>query len=251
MATDEQDIALAPAEAETSPTAVRPQLRLHHFFALTAVAAVLLAINGPQQDYWSNSEFAPPKLLLTLFTAAGVMYMLLLSVAVTAVAYGIVWQRQGLVFFDQPGHWLLVEIGVVGLLGLVPSVVFRLLFSSPINFSGTDFPMSAMIAMSLYSLVMLFAVPLALNIYIGVKKCRETRWSLVFYIKAAGKLLIGLGSIVEIIMLLMAANRDRREQVPRDAGHWCGVWLQLACSGLQVGIAVFSVFNMYYMMSRM
>lgn len=251
MATDEQGIPLAPAEAETPPTAVRPQLRLHHFFALTAVAAVLLAINGPQQDYWSNAEFAPPRLLLTLFTAAGVIFTLLLSVAVTAIAYGIVWQRQGLAFFDQPGHWLLVEIGVVGLLGLVPSLVFRLLFSSAMDPTDSDFPMLAMMATGVYSLVMLFALPLALNIYIGVKKCRETRWSLVFYIKAAGKLLLGLGSIAEIIMLLIAANRDRREQVPRDAGHWCGVWLQLAYSGLQAGIAAFSVFNMYYVMSRM
>jgi hypothetical protein len=149
MATDEQDIALTP-EAETLPTTARPpQLRLHHLFALTAVVAVLLAINGPQQDYWSNSEIAPPKLLLTLYTAWGVMYMLLLSVAVTAVVYGIAWQRQGLVFFDQPGHWLLVEIGVVGLLGLVPSVVFRLLFSSSIDPSDPAFPISAMFAIGI------------------------------------------------------------------------------------------------------
>jgi hypothetical protein len=98
---------------------------------------------------------------------------------------------------------------------------------------------------------MLFAVPLALNIYIGLKKCREARWSWVFYIKAMGKLLVGLGSLVEIVVLLIAANRGRRERVPRDAGHWCGVWVQLVYSGLHVGIAVFSVFNMHYMMSRM
>jgi hypothetical protein len=249
MPTDEQNGEPSSVADESSP-AMRPQLRLHHFFALTAVAAVLLAINGPQQDYWSNTDFQPPKLVLTLLTAWGVIYVLLIAVAVTAVAYGIAWQRKGLVFFDQPGHWLLVEIAIAGLFALMPSIAYRWLFSS-MKVDDPDFSMTAMVLVSLSSLVTIIALPLALNIYIGVKKCHETRWSLVFYMKAVGNLLLGVGALVVIAVLLVAANRDRRERIARDASHWCGVWVQLAYSVLYFASAIVGVVNMFHMMSRM
>jgi hypothetical protein len=227
-------------------------LRLHHLFALTAVAAVLLAINGPQQNYWGQGDFQPPRLILALFTLWGVLYVLMLSVAVTAVAYGIAWQRRGLVFFDQPGHWLLVEIAVVGLFSLVPGIIFRWLFSTTSgDFQEGDFAMVSMMFVGLYSLVTIVAIPLALNIYIGVKKCDQTRWSVVFYLKAVSNILFGLGAIVVFIALLFALRGDRRAAIVRDPTHWCGVWLQLAYSGLTFASTLASVLNMYYMMSRM
>jgi hypothetical protein len=228
----------------------RPRWRLHHFFALTAVAAILLAIHGPQPDYWAGTDVKPPKLMLMLMTAWTVVYVLLISVAVTAVAYGVIWHRKGLLFFDQPGHWLLVEIGIIGLFGLVPAVVYRWLIAD-MDITNDDFAMAAMLFTGFYSLFVAIIIPIALNIYIGLKKCREARWSVVFYIKAPANLLFGLGSVAVIIALLIVANRDRRENVRRDSSHWCGVWLQLAYSSASFLIAIMTIVNMMYMMSRM
>jgi hypothetical protein len=172
---------------------------------------------------------------------------------VTAVAYGIVWQRSGLVFFDQPGHWLLVEIAIVGLFSLVPSIIYRWLFS-PTNWnpsSPDDFAMVLMMLIGIYSLITVVALPLGLNIYLGIRKCRETRWSLVFYIKAVANILFGLGAIPIFVLLLLAIRGDRRAGIVRDASHWCGVWLQLAYSGLTFASMIVTAVNMYYVMSRM
>jgi hypothetical protein len=243
----------APAELpESESHSVRPQLRLHHFFALTAVAAVLLALHGQQPDFWSNSEFAPPRVILTLMTGATVIYVLIVAVAVTAVAYGIYWQRTGQAFFDQPGHWLLVEIAVVGLFGMVPTIFTRWIFNeaSSGNFDD-DFPMAAMIAFGLYSLVFMFAVPCVLNIYFGLKKCRETRWSLVFYLKAASKLLFGFGELFVLALIGNAVWRDRREHIARDSSHYCGVLVQCALSFVLVALLIISMVNMGIMFSNL
>src|SRR5262245_18140124 len=94
---------------ETEPDAAtprvdeRPRLRLHHLLVLTAVMAVLLAINGPQRDY---GNYKPSELFRILSIALGTAHTLLSAVALTALGYGIAWYRRGMRFFDQPGHWL-------------------------------------------------------------------------------------------------------------------------------------------------
>jgi hypothetical protein len=236
---------------DQSAEALRPQLRLHHLFALTAVAAVLLALHGQQPDYWSGTDFETPRLIMTMMTAWIVFYVLLVAVAVTALAYGIVWQRMGLVFFNEPGHWLLTEIAVTGLFGMVPTIAYRWISTSLNNWDMDGFSMGVMIAAWIYSLVFVLAVPIGLNIYFGVKKCRETRWSLVFYLKAASKVLMGFGDLFVLPLVLNAAWRDRRGQFSRDSGHWCGVGLQCALSVLQIMGMIVSMTNMYLMFSRM
>jgi hypothetical protein len=250
MATDEPNAEVTTEDTPQSVAATaRPQLRLHHLFALTAIAAVMLALNGPQTDYWGETDFKPSPPILTLITAYGVLYVLLISVALTAIAYGIAWQRQGIVFFDQPGHWLMVEIGITGLFALVPSMIYRWMFST-MDPSSLNFPMTNAILIGFYSLATLVVVPLALNLYIGIKKCRERRWKVVFFMKSFANLLLGIGAIVIPITVLIAANIDRRERTLRDVGHWCGVWLQLTLNLLQVGVAVVSVMNVLDIMSR-
>jgi hypothetical protein len=248
MADEEQLVSVS--EEFASQLRVRPQLRLHHFFALTAVAAVLLAINGPQQNYWPGTGMEPPRLFIALMTAWSVLNVMLVSMAITTIAYGIMWQRRGLLFFDQPGHWLLVEIGIVGLFGLIPAIAYRWMFSD-FDFQTGEFPGMAFWVVWIYSMFVMFVVPLALNIYIGVKQCRETRWSLVFFFKAVANILCGFGTIVVFVLLLFAIRGDRREGIRRDPAHWCGVWVQLAHSVLAMLVALISIGNMFYMMSRM
>jgi hypothetical protein len=246
-----EEVATEFPDAADVAGAPRAQVRLHHLFTLTAVAAVLLALNGPQQDYWAGTEFEPPRLMVTMMTAWSVLYVLLVAVALTVVAYGIAWQRMGLTFFNHPGHWLLVEIAIAGLFGMVPTIVYRCVAASIENLDMDWFAMAVMILSGVYSLVFLLALPMGLNIYFGLKKCHETRWSLVFYLKAASKLLMGFGELLVLPFVLHAAWRDRREQTPRDSAHRCGAWLQIALSSLFIVVSIFSAVNMYMMFSRM
>jgi hypothetical protein len=248
MSNDETTTAQAPVE--DSRDAIRPQLRLHHFFVLTAVAAALLALHGQQPDYWTGTNIQPPRVLIVMMMVWTVIYVLIISVAVTALAYGIIWRRMGLKFFDEPGHWLLAEIAVTGLFGMVPTIVFRWIFTSMQGGNSGDFSMVAMTIIGLYSLLFLFALPVILNIYFGLKMCRERRWSWVFYIKAAAKILLGFGDIVVLPFAMNAAWRDRRERFPRDAGHWCGVAVQCALSSFTIVAMFFSIMNWYLMFSQ-
>jgi hypothetical protein len=248
MSSDETTIAETPTDHSRDTT--RPQLRLHHIFALTAVAAVLLAIQGQLPDYWANTGFEPPRWVITSMMAWLVINALIVAVAVTAVAYGIAWQRMGLTFFDQPGHWLLVEIAATGLFGMVPAIAYRWVFTS---FQGGNFDESSMWIMWVltgYSMIFIMFVPLALNIYFGLRKCHDTRWSLVFYFKAAARVLMGIGDLLVLPFTVNAAWRDRREQIPRDGGHWCGVFVQCALSGLTIAGTLLSFANMYFMLMR-
>ena len=92
---------------------LRPKLRLHHLFALTAVMAVLLAIQGPQRkDVNRDVVVAPLHIVPAEWGMWGVVYQILAAAAITVLVYGIADYRRGLTFFSQPGHWILVEIAV-------------------------------------------------------------------------------------------------------------------------------------------
>jgi hypothetical protein len=215
-------------DANVEPT--KPQLRLHHFFVLTAVAAALLAVHGQQPNYWQNNAFQPPRWMLTLSMAWLVISDLLIAVAVTAVGYGIAWRRRGLVFFDQPGHWLLVEIAVTGLLSIVPAIVFRWFFTPDQAGNFDDTTMAVMWLIWGYTMIFIVLIPMGLNIYFGLRKCHELRWSLVFYFKAAARFVfsMGIGDLLVLPFTLHCARRDRREQVARDGGLTiCGFLLTL------------------------
>jgi hypothetical protein len=242
-----------PTESEFAASP-RPQLRLHHFFVLTAVAAALLAVNGPQTDWWeANPGFRPPRFIVQLMMAWAVFQMLLVAVAVTAVGYGIAWRRMGLTFFDEPGHWLLVEIAVAGVLGLGPSLAMRWYVgtSQVENFQNPDQNMWAYLYFIWgYTALFMVLLPTALNIYLGLRKCRELRWSLLFYFKAAARSSMGFGDLLVLPYTLYAAWQDRREGIPRDGGHWCGVFVQCALSAVTIGGFIVTFLNMYYVFPR-
>ncbi len=238
------------APEEEVRLALRPQLRLHHFFALTAVAAALLALNGPQQDDWGGGVFEPSRLIKTIMSTCGILYVILAAVAITAVAYGIAWQRSGIDFFNQPGHWLLVEIAVMTLFGMLPMIAFRGFYANRTP-GDIEFSMLTMMFMSVSFLVVLIAIPFVLNIYIGRKKCTDKRWTRVFYAKAIAKVLFGIGELLIAAAVLVAVRRDRRERSFRDASHWCGVWLQFSLSGLGCLTLIFTVANMYQAFAQM
>jgi hypothetical protein len=235
------------------------QLRLHHFFALTAVMAVLLASRGPIRDFGSRLALVP-QLMHKFMLFWVIVHSILTSVAVTIVAYGLAWRRQGIRFFDQPGHWLLVEIATTTVFALLQQLANRAMFESRSSgdFEVTQTKMLAITVIS--SIFVVFRV--ALNIYIGVKKCHQRRWSRVFYFKALATLwrfvgsplvrailspgwstiLLNFGDLLVLVMLSLATLIDRREGVRRDVLHRWGVIIQFA---LATWIAFLMVLLMY------
>jgi hypothetical protein len=237
---------VAPAEPNFFDD--RPQrLRLHHLFVLTAVMAVLLAIQGPQRDYFTGN-YQPPPALRMLWLVVGIAHTILSAAALTVLGYGIVGHRRGLRFFDQPGHWLVVEISLTALFGIVPGIGYRLLlgnFGSPKQPTMGDHQMQILMILMGYSVLVLVLGRIALNIYLGKSKCNERRWKSVFYAKALATILFGLGDLIVGLLTINALRADRRQQVIRDAGHWCGVAIQIALISLTLVSVASMIFNMF------
>jgi hypothetical protein len=219
-----------------------PPLRLHHLFSLTAVVAVMLGINGPQQAAQMNVQSPFPSGWQSVIVASGVVYTVMLATAITIVAYGIAWRRHGIRFFHQPGHWLLVIIAVMSVLMSLAGLIYRVADSV----WGITRSMSTDINWNLiwiFNGTMLVGViaSIALHIYIAIKKCEESRWRWVFAVKAVAVIIRVLGDLIVVLLLLRAARVDRRTQTPRDFLHWYGVWLQIAICAYVVIMMLVSI----------
>jgi hypothetical protein len=215
----------------------RPRLRLHHLLVLTAVMAVLLAINGPMRNYASD-KYKPPEFFRILSITLGTAHTLLSAIALTAFGYGIAWHRRGMRFFDQPGHWLLVDVSIGALLYVVPSIAFRFGAAMSMVFFNYAFMAITLIAITIARILF--------EVYLGMKKCRERRWKSVFYIKAVANLIFGLGSLFILLAIIYALRVDRKSQTVRDQGHWCGVWLELALVGLSLVTSALMICNFFF-----
>jgi len=206
-----------------------PPLRLHHLFSLTAVVAVMLGINGPQQAAQMNAQNPFPRGWQSVLVASNVVYTIMLATAITIVAYGIAWRRRGVRFFHHPGHWLLVVIAVMSVLMWLFGLIYRIADSiwGITRSMATNIDWNLILILNGTMLVGVIA-SIAFHVYIAVKKCDETRWRWVFGVKAVAVIIRVLGDLVLIMFLLRAARVDRRTQTPRDFLHWYGVWLQIA-----------------------
>lgn len=219
------------SEEEFRSKRPRVQLRLHHFFALTAVMAVLLTISGPQTNF-GNPGMQMPESVQTVQAAFYTLYQIPAAVALTALGYGIAAHRRGELFFNQPGDWLLVEVSVVTLLALPLGIVVRWMQFDAQAGSGPP-AFASFIFFGLYSLLALFLGRILLNIYLS-RKCHQARWKRVFYGKAASTILSVIGEVFVLIFLIMAMRADKEERLLRSASHRCGVYVQLAQSLMMV-----------------
>jgi hypothetical protein len=224
--------------AESVASADPPQFRIHHLFALTAVMAVMLAIGGrrPMPFMMGPLPNEVPGPIGAVIIGWGVVNTILYSAALTNVAYGIVWRRGGMPFFHQPGHWLLVDVCILGIQSAASQLAFRLLFEGPETFA----------AIGLFLLLFLgvFVARLALNIYLAVWHRREGRWQAVFIAKAVAIVVSGLGDLVVLVLVILAARADRRTHSRRDGSHWCGVWLQSALIAVLIAFMLLFILAM-------
>ena len=210
---------------------LRPKLRLHHLFALTAVMAVLLAIQGPQRkDVNRDVVVAPLHIVPAEWGIWGVVYQILAAAAITVLVYGIAGYRSGRTFFGQPGHWVLVEIAVS------TALVFPVhLLSRSVDFSQTSlkWPVMIVVLVAILSTLSLVLGRVVLNTFLA-RKCSERRWKRLFYAKAFAAVFFIWADFFVILFAVKAARTDRSEGVIRDVRHWCGVAIQLAISSLAI-----------------
>ena len=224
------------------------QLRLHHLFTLTAVMALLLALSGPR----SVRGFETPPLVEFIMNGVGVLYTIASSVAITIVIYGLAWKRKGYRFFDQPGHWLMVEITLQQLLYLIPALILPGWAIYEGQIAGTPGLPGALLQLAIFPTLAIAMV--IVNVYIGRNKCIETYWARVFFAKAATIVPV-IGDLLVLVLLDRAVRADRpqrgglkgqvsrrgfvqpivsplRPGLQRDPAHWCGVVIQFMMSGL-------------------
>jgi hypothetical protein len=221
-----------PPEEAIGVDDARPRLRLHHLLAMTAVFAVLMAIVGQGWNF-DTPSFKAPSFLRGFYLVYNVAYQFVAAVAITAFGFGLAAYRRGRPFFNQPGHWILLDLSVLSLFTLPMMLVYRITGMTDSASFESEFGLIVAMLTGVYSIGLLFG-RLALNIYIAVKKMPEGRWMAVFIAKAVAAVLAIITDFVVLGLAIRAARIDRREGVQRDGYHWCGFYLQLAVSTLTI-----------------
>ena len=204
--------------AETQSHFQIPPLRVYHFLALTAVAAVLFTQLRPAFAAYAGIKDLSQ--LRYVFVAVSTLTSLGAAFAITATGFGLAWRWQGGAYPFHPGHWLLLVTAALHILhsvtaALTPALAYGLL---------VHWLSSGVCA--------LFCI------YIGAKHCGLRRWSWVFYVKALATILPILGDLFLLVMISRAGLIDRKDRVERDWLHHSGVILQVLTSLLMVGMFV-------------
>ena len=209
--------------------------------------SVMLAISGPR----NMKGFEVPPIVDFALSGVGVIYTIASSVALTIVAYGLYWRRKGYRFFDQPGHWILVEVAVRQLLYLIPVLIDRGLSIYEEQRVGSASLPGVLLRLAIFPTLAIVMV--IVNIYIGRTKCHDSYSARVFYAKAATFVPI-IGDLAVLVLLDRAVRADRRQRGGLDRGlnqrgfvqpiiapirpgqsqaaHWYGVVVQFTLSGL-------------------
>ncbi len=220
--------------------------RVKYFLALIAVMAVLLAYTGP----WQVSVASMPRFTAFARDVIRVTHEICTPAAITIVLFELVLYRKGYWCFDQPGHWLLVEIALHQTLYLLPLIINHL-WSMSVGDQG-----GVLISPS-HTLQAAIVEPTvsALNLYIGCQKCNDPNWQRVFFAKAVTIVPV-LGDLLVLVFGFRAVRSDRRisdlvDQLDqgkikprfdttarplrkRDLAHWYGVIIQFVLSGLVI-----------------
>ena len=208
-----------------------PRLRIHHLLVATAVVAVLLAAAMVSRD---SKSFG---LVDLVESGMGVVVAISTGLAVTVVAFGVHWLRAGFRFFDQPGHWLLLEqsflvglfvmAGVSGLLHLAPGDTLN----------------DVLMGVNIVYGSLLQLVSFCLSLWAAQKIADSRWWRAVFLIDAGtwaavwiaqlvGSTLFSIvvfqfGPMVSVVAVAVAAWQDLRLRRPRDWAHWLGATLRI------------------------
>jgi hypothetical protein len=213
---------LIPMPGVTPPRLGPPPLRIHHFFIVTAVSAVVLALNRAmiQIGALDGGNF--------FSSGNGMLAATLSGVAVALVGLALIWRLRGRVMFQSPGHWMLLGALFFPFLFLLLLAAW-LLSDSP-DMSYTPIPLTV------YSIVLFIGWPV-LN-FIAAWKGFDSRWWRWYFLLNGAMyfaimLLPGLGQFLSIVMgafqigmlflIAAAVKSDLRNSRNRDWVHWVGV----------------------------
>jgi hypothetical protein len=218
-----------------------PPLRIHHILAATAVTAALLSVNEVlrQNDVINLREF--------LASGSGIVLTITTGIATTLVIYGIIWRQGGLMFFNQPGHWLLVQQA------LTLGIFVLAAIGGGVRLAGGNG--SLMMPLAIYFIGMQLS-------WIGIcfwaaRRITDSRfWRYLFIVdgfilaSAFGwqlfgqytfsSLIIAIGPYATFLLLLLAITGDRRAGRSRDWPHWLGVLLRMSGYAVMLGQVLWS-----------
>jgi hypothetical protein len=212
-----------------------PPLRIHHILAATVTAAVLLSLHEVLRgdDVLGFAAF--------FRSGHGIAYTVVTALSCTLTIFGVWWRHQGLPYFRQPGHWLLLGNSLA-----IGMFLFAAL-ATALRWDAVQLPYSVWmawyVAMSLLSA--------AVNFW-AARRAADTRWWKSFFVISGGMALfmvivyVGalypmsfyvywLGGIATTILLLAAVISDRRARRSRDWPHWSGAGLDLMMSAVAIG----------------
>jgi len=219
----------------------QPHFRLQHMFVLTAVMAVMLALQSPQTEFPEQFQISP--LYRHFLMAWGIVVAILNALAITVAGYGLYWRKRGGRFLEEPGHWLLLSMAIAALVSVVQVAGLRLLAM----FTDVDLQTTQAGAMTpedwvaiIATMLLSFAsigVHIGVNVYFG-RKQSAWRWRWMFYLKAFALFLWVIGMLAIVVCLVRTILLDRRDGIHRDATHKCGAALELAIDSFMAVVFV-------------
>jgi hypothetical protein len=214
---------------QSAPTKI-PPLRIHHILIATTVTAVFLSITRTleRQDVLGFASFIRSNL--------GVLYAVCTSLALTGIGIGCYWRANGITFFHQPGHWLLVKksLGIWILLLAAYSVATTSL--------GTGVHPGSVIGV--FSLGTALA-GVGISIFAALRIADSVWWKTLFTVEAVvavgtflwplllqfspavyGVTQLGMRAIL-LTLLVTVIVTDRNAHRERDWPHWLGVFIYI------------------------
>ncbi len=181
----------------------------------------------------------------------GASYTIATAISATVVGFGYWWWRQGLAFFDLPGHWLLVEhsLGV----GMFIAIALSQLIFLVTDDEHTSIPLVIYFLLVNPSLLLI-------GTWAAWKIADSALWRLLFLLQAfqtiavyalamfvpRPQLIIQSMPILAFVVQISAAVGDRLARRRRDWPHWLGVFLHLGVYSAVIGQQIWNLFNIHF-----
>ena len=115
---------MSNADPQNPPQHELPRLRIHHFFVLTTVFAVVMSVHLGILHL--IRALYPDAEIPELTTGKSLIYFVYTfpqSACITITLLGLAWRRRGGSFPSQPGHWMALYLTIVGAYEIVLTVL--------------------------------------------------------------------------------------------------------------------------------
>ncbi|MCA9230020.1 MAG: hypothetical protein KDA57_05185 [Planctomycetales bacterium] len=251
-----------PAASDCASSAL-PRLRIHHLLVLTAVTGFYLTMAKGSLD---EQHFH------AVYSADASLILITEALAITVVAFGVVWRYQKRKFPGEPGHGLLFQscldsaLGVSGLL-FYACFIDRNEMGQLINFD--ELPQIAWVYLE-WNWFLYAGASILISLTCALWLAENRRWRTYFHLSAA---ITAIGVVEGLTLMRMNRNSiyipdgwiewfiecsiylpdlvtaaalpvvlffDYRARVQRHWTHWAGVVCALATVLLTIGDLLFA-----------